>query len=395
MVAAGAGQAAVVAASEVSFLARLADPGAPAADLTARAAAVRDWGELVEQANTHGLLPLLNRWMAREHAPGVPPEIARDVRMRAQALALGGLRITGELISLTRILDAAGIPAIALKGPALAMRAYGDVALRPQQDVDILVHERDVTRALAALAPGGYQPVKALAAGQEAAFREVEYHHALAGPSGISVELHWGIIKRQFGLRVAESLWWTDPHLVTLGGTEVRALSNEATLVYLAIHGAKHEWHHLRWIGDIAGVARLAPMDWGRVADTSARLGTMRMTRLALALAAEMLGAELPEAAMRIARGDRVTPLLIPAVRARVATEDAPGFVESTRFQLRARERLRDKIAFAFRHAVTPNIDDLATAELPVAWRGLYVILRPIRLLRKWLGLGTRAVRSP
>lgn len=392
MVSAGPGPPVVAApAPDFSFLARLADPGAPAAELTARAAAVRDWPNFVEQANTHGLLPLLNRWIAAERPVAVPPEVARDVRLRTQALALGGLRITGELISLTRILEAAGVPVLALKGPALAVRAYGDVALRPQQDVDLLLHERDVDRALAALAPAGYERVKALDSGQEAAFREVEYHHALSGPSGISVELHWGIIKRQFGLRVEESFWWTDPHQVPLGGTQVRSLSNEATLVYLAIHGGKHEWHHLRWIGDVAGVARLTPMDWERVADTSVRLGTMRMTRLALALAADLLGAELPEPAMQIARADSAVAPLIQAVRARVETEQPPGFVESTRFQLALRERIRDKASFVFHHAVTPNIDDLATASLPAAWRWLYHLLRPVRLARKWMGPGVKS----
>ena len=58
--------------------------------------------------------------------------------------------------------------------------------------------------------------------------------------------------------------------------------------------------------------------------------------------------------------------------------------MESTRFQLGVRERVRDRVAFAVGHAVTPNIDDLATAELPARWKWLYVALRPVRLARKW-----------
>ena len=304
--------------------------------------------------------------------------------MRAQISALTSLRITGELISLTRILEAAGVPVLALKGPALGARAYGDVALRPQADLDLLIHQPDIDRALHALAPAGYARTATLAAGQEAAYREVEYHHALTGPSGISVELHWGVIKKQFGLRVPDAFWWTDPHLVPLGGTHVKSLSNEATLVYLAIHGTKHEWRHLRWIGDIAGVARLQPMDWARVAETSARLGTLRMTRLALALAKELFGAELPAGAMTLATGDGALAALVEQVRARLATDELPGPVDSTRFQLGVRERMRDRLAFAIGHAVTPNIDDLGTAELPARWRWLYVVLRPVRLVRKW-----------
>ena len=372
----------------LSRLYPLADPGASRALLNSRASEIRDWEGAAASAAAHGLLPLLDRWFSSERVAGVPPELATYVRLTSRSSALSSLRLTGELISLTRILEAAGVPVLALKGPALAVRAYGDVALRPQNDIDLLIHRRDIDRALSALAPASYAPVKALGAGQEAAYREVEYHHALAGASGLSVELHWGIIKRQFGLKVAEDFWWTDPHLVSLGGTQVRALSNEATLVYLAIHGTKHEWHHLRWIGDIAGVARLTPMDWERVRRMSAKLGTLRQTRLALALAMDLLEAELPEPAVRLARGDRAVPGLVAEVRKRVAANDEPaGFVASTAFQLAVRDRWRDKISFASYHAVMPGIDDITTASLPRAWRWLYVALRPVRLVQKWVGL--------
>jgi hypothetical protein len=237
---------------------------------------------------------------------------------------------------------------------------------------------------MAELSAAGYARVHDLAPGQDAAFREVEYHHVHTNASGTSVELHWGIIKRQFGLRVRESLWWSQTQRVALGGAEVLTLSNEIMLVYLAIHGGKHEWPHLRWIGDIAAVVRM-PMDWGVVREVSASLGTLRMTRLALALAASVLPS-MPGEARELASGDAAVPALAEEIWRRLASGvEAPGFVASTRFQLVVRERLGDRLAFAVHHAVTPNIDDLKVAELPGEWRGLYLVLRPMRLVRKWV----------
>jgi len=376
-----------VTSPELELLCRAADPGAPAADLAARAAAVRDWTALVARAERQGVIPLLDKFLSA-HPGAAPAAAVADVRTRARVEAMQSLTLAGELATLTERLERAGVPALALKGPALGALAYGDFALRPQMDVDLLVHPEHVDRALAVLAEAGFTKHYDLAPGQEAAFRGVEYHHALAGEGGRSVELHWGIIKRQFALRAGESLWWTGTQGVSLGGRTVRTLSNEATIVYLAIHGGKHEWPHVRWIGDIAAVARLAPMDWGAVERASRALGTLRMTRLALALASDVCGAVLPESALRLAMGDDAIPSLVAEVRERLeGSGDPAGFVASTRFQLALRERAGDKLAFAVSHAVTPNLDDLQTADVPPAWRGIYFVLRPVRLARRWAGM--------
>ncbi|HUO51400.1 MAG TPA: nucleotidyltransferase family protein, partial [Gemmatimonadaceae bacterium] len=367
----------------MAFLARAADPGAPAAELTRLAAGIADWEEVVAGAEAQGVLPLVQRWAAASAPAFVPAPVQAELRRRAQVQVMQSLLLAGEMLALVRRLEGAGIPALALKGPALAVRAYGALGLRPQMDVDLLVRSRDVDRALALLAAEGYRRAYPLSAGQDAAFRAVEYHHSLVGESGTSVELHWGIIKRQFGLRAREELWWAGAQSVPLGGGEVRTLANEVLLVYLAIHGAKHEWPHLRWIGDIAAVSRLQPLDWGLVRRVSAELGALRMTRLALALAMEVAGASMPAEAAAMAREDAAVPALVAAVRPRLGSGEPAGFVASTRFQLAVRERWRDRVAFAVRHAVTPNVDDLRTAEVASGWRWVYWVLRPVRLGRK------------
>ena len=44
-----------------------------------------------------------------------------------------------ELQRVMEVLGATGVPVLALKGPALAVQAYGDVSLRSYGDVDVLV----------------------------------------------------------------------------------------------------------------------------------------------------------------------------------------------------------------------------------------------------------------
>jgi hypothetical protein len=348
---------------------------------------VADWDWVVEGAERHGVLPLINRWAAARPTM-VPAAIVERIGLSARIQAMQSLMLAGEMVTLSQRLERAGISVMTLKGAPLAVLAYGDLALRPQNDVDLLVHRHDVDRAIVELAAAGYEREHELAPGQDAAFRDVEYHHKLRSAAGTSVELHWGIIKRQFGLRVDESSWWAKTQRVRVGGAEVVTLSNELMLVYLAIHGGKHEWPHLRWIGDIAAVARLEAMDWEAVREVSTSLGTLRMTRLALALASSIAGAKLPAGAEKLANGDPAVPPLASEIRRRLerGTEE-PGFVESTTFQLALRERRRDRAAFVMLRAITPNTSDLEVADLPAEWRGVYHVLRPLRLLGKWMGL--------
>ena len=115
------------------------------------------------------------------------------------------------------------------------------------------------------------------------------------------------------------------------------------------------------------------------------------MTRLALSLALGVTDASLPDEARRLASGDPAVAPLVAEIRERLGgTGDPAGFVASTRFQLAVRERAADKLAFVARHAVTPNLDDLQTADVPPAWRGVYFVLRPVRLARRWSAIALR-----
>ena len=343
---------------------------------------------MVDDAEWHGVLPVLARWLAAGRASFVPRDIAAEVRHRAHAETMHGLALAAELVALVHQLEFAGIPVITLKGPALAVRAYDDVAMRPPGELDLLVHAANASHALVVLEIAGYTRTDGASQGKErnVTLRELEHHAALTNAVGTRVQLHWGIVERQLGLHVVESFWWADARRVPIAGAEVSALGTEALLVYLAVHGAKHEWRYLRWIGDIAAVARLSPVNWARVRSISAQLGALRMTRLALALAADVLGAQLPQAARVFAHEDATVAPLVAVVREQLVSGEPVPVDVGIHYQLALRDRMRDQAAYAVRFAITPAENDGAdqVAALPAAWRSLYFLLRPVRAARRW-----------
>src|SRR5690349_12481290 len=95
---------------------------------------------LLAKADRHGVGPLLYRWTGplarRLAAAGHDVTPLRDQYL---ATALRALRIATQLDELLVAFASAAIPAMPLKGAHLAFLVYGDPAVRPMIDLDILV----------------------------------------------------------------------------------------------------------------------------------------------------------------------------------------------------------------------------------------------------------------
>ncbi len=109
-----------------------------AAALHGAVTGVRDWAEVLRAAGEHRLAPLLYR-RTREADVALPDDVRRALaaayaRQKAIAAAQGA-----TLAELGAQLASAGIEVVVLKGGALARQVYSDPALRPMEDLDLLV----------------------------------------------------------------------------------------------------------------------------------------------------------------------------------------------------------------------------------------------------------------
>ena len=97
------------------------------------------WGTVLGRAQTHGLLPLVYHRLRALNFPSVPQSVQRQLRDFFGVNALRNELLAQELVRVLTRLDAANLPAIPLKGLALAESLYGDPALRSSADLDILI----------------------------------------------------------------------------------------------------------------------------------------------------------------------------------------------------------------------------------------------------------------
>lgn len=346
-----------------------------------------DWTVLIDAARRHGLDPLLH-WHLSALCPGQLPElVAKRLNEHFETNRARNLLLTVELRNVLALFEDHGIPAIAYKGPTLAISAYGNLALRRFADLDLLLKSRDILKAKALLVEQGYRPRWDLTPAQETAFLKSQCELNLDRHRGrISIELHWDILPREFAFRLDEEQMWKSAERLSLDGATALTPGPEDLLLILCAHGSKHFWERLAWVADVAELVRARQdIRWPMVLAQARRAGGERMLLLGLTLASELLDADLPEEILRRTRIERVVRTLAAQAwqwQSRRATS-MPGFGESLLFHLRVQDRLADRIRYTLRRTGIPTIEDWQWRWVPDRLFFLHYLLRPIRLAGK------------
>jgi hypothetical protein len=352
-----------------------------------------DWGYLLKTAQEHGVTPLLY-WNLIETCPEAVPESTLDqLQSYFRKNAQRNVFMAGELLRLLNLFETRGISAIPFKGPSLAASIYGNLALRRQSDdLDILIHEKDVLKARDLLLSQGYQPEDKWTRRQETVLFQASHEYTFVHYSKrLKVELHWKITSKYFDIFPEPERLWERIMPSSLAGKEVMVFSPEDLLLILCVHGTTHLWQQLELI---CGVAELISadkgLDWEQVMEEAREVGGERMLFLGLFLANELLGAPLPDEVLRRVQADPPSKALAAQVHERLFHEvysPSPGVFESSLFYLRTRERLQDKVRYCMLLAMSPTEYELAALPQLASLSFFYHIIRPIRLLTGKYGL--------
>lgn len=360
-----------------------------------------DWAYLRAQARLHGLIPLVHRHLDRLAADLVPDDVLGELRGHARHIGYRNLRWTNELLRLHARFEAEGIPLVSFKGPVLAHAAYGNLALRPFVDLDLLVHRENMPRVKALLESEGYRPSPEMDARREGKYLDAQNPLAFVDDERrIVLEFHWAMIDEGFSYPLDPEQLWARLEPTALGGQTIDGLAVEDLLLYLCVHGAKHLWAQLLWISDLDALLRARPdLDWAAVLEQAARLRCERVLYLGLYLAMHLSAAPVPVKVRERVMQDTEVPGLAEQACATMYyrthltdvgwAEKRHLWLEKLQFRFKVREHLPDRtrsIMSQLRRALLPSRKDRAFVDLPRALTFLYVLVRPARILRDhWL----------
>jgi hypothetical protein len=341
-----------------------------------------NWESVLNLASYHRLLPAL--YTRLHDRNDVPASIQSVLSARFITHCQRTMRFSAALVQVLKHFEAAGIPVIAQKGPVLAHKLYGDSAMREFGDLDVLVRQRDVRKASAALGELGYERNLELSPGQEKAYLRSGYEYVFGrGAERNLVELQWNLLPRFYAVDVSVDDLFRRSVQQDFEGCRARVLSPEDQMLFLCVHAAKHQWAQLGMVRDIAAISSRG-VKWDWVFDEAGRLGIQRILAISLLLASELLGAELPVQVDVLPEGARCKRLVSTMKSSWVKggelhSESAAYF----RLMLQVRERWQERARFLWRLAVTPSVEEWKSVQVPDAMFPFYSCVRFGRLLRR------------
>jgi Uncharacterised nucleotidyltransferase len=283
--------------------------------IRAAAKAPVDWKRFLRIVDRHRIWGLARQGLTQAGiAP--PAEIDRALNAKVSAASRRNLVLAAETARLCRLFRDAAIPAVFVKGVTLSMLVYGDIAIKHNRDIDILVSPARVMEARAVLERAGYALKRPLPALTETQLRLLLRHGReweFSREAGeIATELHWGLTYNSLLMRGVDV---SCPHAaVRVGGAEIPTFRIEELFVYLCVHGAQHAWFRIKWLADFAALLATIPgTEIEGLYRAAQRRGSGRCAAQALLLCARVFGVELPAALGAELRGT-ATALLLEAL---------------------------------------------------------------------------------
>ena len=357
-----------------------------AARIRELAASDVDWDYLALLAKRHSIVPLLYRQLERHAAESIPSDQLAKLKLQYQENHARNIILTEELCQLIKLLSDAGIEAIPYKGPALALFAYGNLALRRFVDLDVIVKKADVLHARDLLLPYGYVPGKSLTLAQQELLLRTQHNLQLSRDNRrLLLELHWEVAPHLFASSVQENELWQNLTTINVNGTELKTLTADDLLFSLCVHGSRHLWERIGWICDVSELIARHQLNWSALLKRTARTDSERMFLLGLHLAQKLLGTNLPAEVQQ--RCDSDTRLQSLAGNVIEHLFSGPTHVPATsteifKYNIGVRKSLAARARY-FAYMLRPTDSDFGSRALPPGFGFAYYLIRPFRLIFK------------
>lgn len=191
-----------------------------------------NWAQIFQIAQEH-LVDTLLYWVVKDipqEAGGPAPALLKAWQEVALVQTVNQVLYRAQIMEIMAMLEKGHIPAILIKGPVL-QDLYPRPEYRSMSDVDILIRNGDIERAVTALQELGYKKDDS-----------DSKHVSLCHDRRLTVELHTKLSDDYFTEKVLEweKVIWTRAVPTTVCGITVNTLSDTDHLLYLCLHMANH-----------------------------------------------------------------------------------------------------------------------------------------------------------
>jgi hypothetical protein len=282
------------------------------------------WTDFLSLAAAQRVRPLLwQRLRQKGLDKAIPVKIAEELRDFVRRHTMQNLLFYGDLRHLLSTLKPKGLPLILLKGIFLAEVVYGNVGLREMNDIDVLARTADLKQIVDVLTSLGYPPLSPTCID----FTPKAQHHLprLVQKGHADFEIHWNLTAPGKSYSIDPDSLWDHAIPIHVAGCDALALSPEDLLLHLCLHTSYHHQFAfgLRPSCDIAETIAYfgTSLNWNAVVERANRRGWQRGVYLALRLAKELAGAEVPSHILEMLRPVDMAETILENVIIQIFTE--------------------------------------------------------------------------
>jgi hypothetical protein len=219
---------------------------------------VTDPMPLLRSAFAHGMGGLLLSEVERTDAPW--RRIALGVLTARQAsVRAWHERLWAGLVSVSAVLDDAGIDVAIAKGIAAEARWYDRTGERPCNDLDLLLSPAHLSRiddVIAAIEPSHPLCGKVRRLAERDVIQAIDLVH-----EGVPIDLHWDLLKLGIPSRNRQAIWDRTVPFTLPDGRSLRALDAECSYVHFLMHLNKDRFRRLLGFVDVARVYEREDLD--------------------------------------------------------------------------------------------------------------------------------------
>lgn len=252
---------------------------------------------LIELALYHRVLPHL--YLRLHRLAGVDPQLLATLQHGFALHAGRHMRVMADLAAFGEAMAPHGIRWMVVKGPVVAELLYGDPSLRTYDDLDILVSPADFERTIGVLEAAGF---RLLDRNWDLIWREFRGQLHFSLRMGTVADVHWHLLNRETvrrSLSVRTEDVFKRIRTVKLGGLVVQTLDPVDTVVHLCTHAAIAGGDRLIWLKDIERALAIEAPAWEAVIARAEEWGAGPLIAVILDRAMRLLGAPIPEEAVR------------------------------------------------------------------------------------------------
>lgn len=275
-----------------------------------------DWARVVQIAVPNRMATLLRRVLHARDLWGTLPEAPRtEIEASANRLQTNATLMSTSLTEYLRRANARGIETVVLKGLSISTNVYGDPAMRPGGDIDVLVrreHVQPCAEVLAEMGIGAFWPNL-----MDDAYYTRHHLHQQRSSQDLKIwyEIHWALDHPYTLFTIDYDAMMSRTRQGELLGQPVNALALPDLLLSLAVHLVKHAIYlphaytradlargiladsMLMYYLDIAEVIKqnAGQMDWDAVIRLAKETGTVDELGAVLHVCRTQLAAPIPD----------------------------------------------------------------------------------------------------